>query len=111
VSVIDDAGDAADITEATPVVLVINPKPKALITGTASICEGVETHAPLTLTFTSGESPWTVIIRRRDNPPYNDTTISNIPVSSYQFNARVIGDEPTLVISIVDDNGCTGDTI
>jgi hypothetical protein len=96
---------------ATPVILVINPKPKAILTGTAAICDDGTSRAGLSLNFTSGTGPWSVTVRRRENPA-NDTTFTNVTSDPFLFNARVIGSTPTRhrVIAINDANGCTGDT-
>jgi hypothetical protein len=97
-----------------PVILVVNARSKALISGTTSICPESGSHANLTLNFTSGAKPWTVTLRRKETPPYTgtDTTISNITSSSYTFLAHILGTGPTRyrVVSITDANGCAGDT-
>lgn len=111
-SLTDANNDVADISESKPVIQYVSPKAKALISGSTSICKGVDTHAPLTLTFTAGTSPYEVTIRRREVLPYNDTVIKDITTNIYGFDARIIGDGPTRhrVIAITDKNGCAGDT-
>jgi hypothetical protein len=102
--------DNAAVT-ADPVLLTIRPKSNASISGTTEICDDGTTRASLSLKFTSGTSPWTVTIRRRENPAY-DTVFTNVMADPFTFNARVIGAAPTShrVFSITDANGCPGDT-
>ncbi len=111
VSVTDKAGDLADISASAPVELIVNPKSRALITGSTSICQGAETHTSLSLDFLSGTSPWNVTIRRGETAT-NDTIISGITNDPYIFTSRIIGPGPTRhrVVAISDANNCPGDT-
>jgi VCBS repeat-containing protein len=110
-TVTDDNSDEADLSTATPVILFVNARSKALIGGTTTICPESGSHANLTLSFTAGTKPWTVTLRRKETPPYTDTTITNINSTPYTFSASILGG-PTRyrVISITDANGCAGDT-
>ncbi|HLO58356.1 MAG TPA: tandem-95 repeat protein [Bacteroidales bacterium] len=110
-TVTDANSDDADLTTATPVVLFVNARSKALISGTTSICPESASHANLFLSFISGTKPWTVTLRRKETPPYTDTTITNINTTPYTFSASILGG-PTRyrVVAITDANGCPGDT-
>jgi hypothetical protein len=107
----DDTGDTAAVAASAPVVLVVNPKSRAIITGTTSICNDGESRATLYLDFqTGGVPPWTVKVRRTENE-LTDTTFENITEDPFDFKARVIS-SPTRhrVVSITDGNDCPGDT-
>jgi VCBS repeat-containing protein len=106
-SLTDANNDSANII-GTPVVLTVNPKPTAVLTGTQGICNDGVTTASLSLDLT-GTAPWNFTIRRGAS---NDTTYSNISADPYTIHARVIGSSPTTyrLISLSDAN-CTGDTI
>jgi VCBS repeat-containing protein len=96
---------------AIPVLLTINPKPKALLTGSQSICNDGITRAGLSVNFTSGTAPWNVTVRRRENPAY-DTVFTDVSDDPFLLHARVIGPTPTRhrIIAITDVNSCPGDT-
>ncbi|HEX2394134.1 MAG TPA: Ig-like domain-containing protein, partial [Bacteroidales bacterium] len=111
VEVTDAGDDQADITDAKAVTLVVNPRSRARISGSASICQGVDTHAQLTLDFLSGAKPWNVTIRRGETA-FNDTILTGLNSDPSTFISRIIGSGPTRhrVVAITDANGCAGDT-
>ena len=97
------------VVSSTPVILTINPKAKALLSGTYEICNDGVKQAQIPMNFTTGVSPWSVKLRRGAS---NDTTYTNITADPFPFNARVIGTSPTRyrIIEIRDAKGCLGDT-
>ena len=106
-SLTDSNEDEAEIS-GDPVVLTLNPKPSAVLSGNQSICNDGLSTAPLSLNL-SGTAPWTFTIRRGAS---NDTTYTAISADPFTIQARVIGTSPTTYRMIsISDAHCTGDTI
>ncbi|MBN1145303.1 MAG: tandem-95 repeat protein [Bacteroidales bacterium] len=110
-SLADAGSDLADVSASQPVVLVINPKARALLGGRYEICDDGVSKASLSMNFVAGVSPWSVKLRRGNSASY-DTTFTNITDDPFPFNARVIGTTATRyrIIEIRDANNCPGDT-
>ncbi len=102
--------DIATVT-ATPVVLTVHPRAKALLSGTVQICDDGSSTAILTANFTAGTAPWKITLRRRENQLY-DTTMTGITQDPFNFPGRVILGDITRyrIIDIRDVNDCPGDT-
>jgi hypothetical protein len=107
----DNGADEADVSASLPVVLVINPRAKALLAGRYEICDDGVSKATLSMNFTAGVSPWSVKLRRGTNTA-NDTTYIAITQDPFPVSARVIGTSPTRyrIVEIRDANNCPGDT-
>ncbi|MBN1789682.1 MAG: tandem-95 repeat protein [Bacteroidales bacterium] len=110
-----DAGEDPATSSATSVVLQFFAKVKAVLTGSAEICNDGISTATLNLNFSAGTAPWTFVASRlRSNGTLiSDTTFTNVNTDPYVFPGRVFPTYNTTLYrikSLTDVNGCPGDT-
>lgn len=94
----------------TPVVLVQNPRAKAILTPvTQAICKDGVSLATLHVNFTAGVGPYQIKVQRGNNAS-NDTTITR--AADFDFHSRVFDNTITRhrIIQILDKDNCAGDT-
>ncbi len=112
---VTDAGGDPATASATSVILQFHPKVKAVLTGSAEICNDGISTATLSLNFSTGTAPWTFVASRlrANGTPISDTTYTNVNSDPYNFPGRIFPTYNTTLYrikSLTDVNGCPGDT-
>ncbi len=87
---------ACDPEYSNTVVVTVNPLPVASIAGTGFVCPG--DAATVTVTITTGESPFTVILS-------DGTTVSNY-ISGSPITVNPVVTTTYTITSVTDNNGC-----